>query len=125
MLGLNYQLGWALLLSQDTDALERAFQLEQRAIGINNSLPAPYGVLSGIYVQKGQYDPAVIEAQRAVTLDPNFTEGYMWLALVMNSMGKPAEALEAVNKAMRLDPRNPDNYAYELGWTYSNLGRYE
>jgi adenylate cyclase len=105
LLGQNYFVGWALLLSQDPNGLQRAVQLEQRAIGIDDSLATAHSVLAEMYVQKGQYSQALTEAQRGVTLCPNCATDYMCLADVMNSMWKPAEGLEAVEKAMRLDPR--------------------
>jgi tetratricopeptide (TPR) repeat protein len=49
----------------------------------------------------------------------------MLLAEVMNVMGRPTEALVAVEKAMRLDPRNRHYYQFEQGFAYTQLGRYE
>jgi predicted Zn-dependent protease len=43
----------------------------------------------------------------------------------LNNQTKPAEALAALDKAMRLDPRNPDNYLYEQGWAYTDLERWQ
>jgi tetratricopeptide (TPR) repeat protein len=43
----------------------------------------------------------------------------------MNNTARPAEALVAAEKAMRLDPRNRDNYLAEQGWAYTHLGRYQ
>jgi hypothetical protein len=40
-------------------------------------------------------------------------------------MGRPAEALIAIEKAMRLDPRNSHLYLFEQGFAYTFLGRYE
>ncbi len=124
-LGLNYYLGWALLLSADSNGLERAFQLEKQAIALDDSLPGAHGFLAAIYVQKGQYDQAVTEAERSIALNPNSPLGYVSLAGVMNVTARPAEAMVAVEKAMRLDPRNRDNYLYPQGWAYTQLGRYE
>jgi adenylate cyclase len=124
-LGLNYYLGWALLLSPDSNGLERAVQLEQQAIALDDLLSPAHRNLAGIYVQKGQYDQAVTEAERTIALDPNSALGYNSLADVMNNMAKPAEALVAVEKAMRLDPRNPDIYLYQQGVADTQLGRYE
>jgi tetratricopeptide (TPR) repeat protein len=64
-------------------------------------------------------------AQRGTALNPNSAPGYNWLAHVMNNIARPAEALEAVEKAMRLDPRNRDSYSYEQGVAYTQLGRFE
>jgi adenylate cyclase len=124
-LGFNYYFGWALLLSPDPNGLEPAFQLEQQAIALDDSLSPAHGLLATIYVQKGQYDQAVTEAERGITLNPNSAFGYSSLAEVMNNTAKPAEALVAVEKAMRLDPRNSDRYLYEQGFAYTRLGRYE
>ena len=68
-------------------------------------------------------DQALSEAQRGIALDPNSGDAYFWLADTLNSQAKPAEALEAVETAMRLDPLNGDTYLYEQGWAYSLLGR--
>src|SRR5229473_185634 len=124
-LGLNYFLGWILLLSPDPNALERAFQLAQQAIALDDSLSPAHSILAAIYVQKGQYDQAVTEAQRSIALNPNSPLGYVWLAEVMNNMARPTEALVAVEKAMRLDPRNRNRYLSEQGHAYTELGRYE
>jgi tetratricopeptide (TPR) repeat protein len=43
----------------------------------------------------------------------------------MNHMARPAEALEALEKAIHLDPRNRDRYIFQQGWAYTQLGRYE
>jgi adenylate cyclase len=124
-LGVNYFAGWIHLLSSDPNGLERAFQLAQQAIALDDSLAPAHGLLAGIYVHKGQYDQAVTEAERSIALNPNSPIGYFWLAEVMNNTARPAEALVAVEKAMRLDPRNSDNYLFEQGFAYSGLGRYE
>jgi adenylate cyclase len=125
LLGQNYFYGWILLLSSDPNGLERAFQLEQQAIALDDSWSPAHSQLAVIYVHKGQYDQAVTEAQRGIALNRNFAFGYLALAHVMNGIARPAEALVAVEKAMRLDPRNHDYYVFEQGLAYTQLGRYE
>jgi adenylate cyclase len=124
-LGQNYFFGWIHLSSSDPNGLERALQLEQQAIALDDSLFFPHSILAAIYVRKGQYDQAVAEAERSIALNSNSPIGYSWLAEVMNVIARPAEALVAVDKAMRLDPRNRDNYLFEQGFAFTNLGRYE
>jgi len=43
----------------------------------------------------------------------------------MNYMAEPAQALVALEKAMRLDPDNRDRYLLEEGFAYQGLRRYE
>src|SRR5216683_2464888 len=124
-LGSNYFFGWIHLLSSDPNGLERAFQLEKQAIALDESLAAAHSLLAAIYVHKGQYDQALTEAQRGIALNPNSPGGYVWLAEVMHNIARPAEALAAVEKAMRLDPRNHDRYLSQQGFAYTYLGRYQ
>jgi tetratricopeptide (TPR) repeat protein len=124
-LGLNYLSGWTNLVISGPNELERAFQLEQRAIALDDSSFFPHNTLAGIYVQRGQFDQALIEAQRAVALNPNSAGGYFSLSDVLNNTARPGDALAAVQKAMRLDPRSRDRYKIEEGYAYTQLGRYE
>src|SRR6266446_1901635 len=87
----------------DPNGLERALHAEQQALALDDSLSLTHTVLAEIYVFKGQYDEAVTEAERGVSLNPNSATGYFALASVMNNMAKPAEALAAAKRAMRLD----------------------
>ena len=100
-LGSNYLLGWVHALSAEPNALERAFQFEQQAIAIDDSLSDAHSDLAMIYFFKGQWNQAVTEAQRGITLNPNSALGYIALADVMNNLERPAEALAAVEKGMR------------------------
>ena len=54
---------------------------------------------------KQQYEQAIVESARAIALDPNNALRYAQRAEVLNWMGKPEEALQAVEQAMRLNPR--------------------
>src|SRR5216683_3838919 len=123
-LGQNYFIGWGNLWSP-ANALDRAFQLAQQAIALDDSRPFPHTVLGTIYLFKRQYAEAFTEAQRAIALGPNDASGYEWLAWIMNNTRRRAEAIDLAEKAMRLDPRNHDRYLYIEGWSYTQMGRYE
>ncbi|MBV8357458.1 MAG: adenylate/guanylate cyclase domain-containing protein [Deltaproteobacteria bacterium] len=105
-LGADYFFG--RVLNPDPNSLEQAFQLEQRAIALDDSLAFAHSELSLIYMQKGQPDHALSEARQSIVLDRNFALGYFSLADVMNHLARPADALRAVEKAMRLDPLHRD-----------------
>src|SRR5713101_3339286 len=93
-LGSNYWLGWAVQSSPDPNALDRASQLAQRAIALDESLPRAHIVLSYTYLYKRQYDQATTEAERAVALDPNSALGYEALATIVGESGKPGETID-------------------------------
>ena len=106
-------------------ALERASEMVQKAIALDDSLPGAYQLLSQIDVYKGgHYDRGIADAERAIALDPNSASGYFLLADDLDFAGKPEDAIESLNKAIRLDPRNRDFYLVELGWSYTLMGQY-
>jgi adenylate cyclase len=47
------------------------------------------------------------------------------MALVLTASGKPAEAVEAAQKAIRLDPSNRDFYSLPEGMAYMAMGSYQ
>jgi len=78
------------------------------------------------YTVQAKYESAVAEAERAIALDPNRADSYVTLANVFNIFGeRTAEAIELIEKAMRLNPRYLFWYSFQLGWAYSLIGRYE
>jgi tetratricopeptide (TPR) repeat protein len=104
--------------------LERAFELAQQALALDDSLPVAHSTLSMVYEQKQQYDQALAESERAIALEPNNADSYVMQAEVLNWAGRPDEALRMVEQAMRLNPRYPPLYLLELGAAYSLTGRY-
>jgi TolB-like protein/DNA-binding winged helix-turn-helix (wHTH) protein/predicted Zn-dependent protease len=125
-LGANFCVGWTHAFTADPRDLEQASKMEQRAIVLDDSLSFAHGEMGLIYTLIGRHDDAITEVQRAIALDPNSALGYFFLAEVLNDqIRRPAEALAAVRKAMRLDPRNPDNYLWQQGRAYALLGRWK
>lgn len=108
---------------QPPQTLERAFALAQQAAIRNDSLPVDRSLLSLIHVQKQQYDEALAEGERAISLDPNNADSYVFHAQVLSFVGKPEEARRRVEQAMRLNPHYPPLYLFELGWAYRSIGR--
>jgi len=74
--------------------------------------------------RKGHDDRAIADAQRAIDLDQNFATAYLWMAQTLTYSGKPAEAIGFAEKAMRVDPQNPDFYLVEVGEDYVAMGRH-
>ncbi len=110
--GLTYLIDWESQWNTDPQILGRADELAQKAVALDDSLPAAHGILSQIYLFKKQHDQAVAEAERAIALDPNRADGYVDLALILRFSGRAEEAVESMTKAMRLNPRYPAYYLY-------------
>ena len=76
-------------------------------------------MLGLVYVFKQQYERAIAEGERALTLAPNDAEGYVHLAIVLNFAGRLEETIKLVEKALRLNPRYPVADLVNLGWAYA------
>ncbi len=123
-LGENYLWGWVAQLSQDPNSIDRAYQLAQQALALDDSLPNAHILLGWTYVFRRQSDQGLAEVQRAIALDPNSATGYSNLATMMGELGRPAEAIDYAKKALRLDPQGRTGYLLIEGWAYTQMGRY-
>jgi adenylate cyclase len=81
-------------------------------------------MLGVTYLWQKQHEQAVAEGERAITLGPNYAEGYAWLGNILNLAGRPEEAIEAVEKALRLNPHDPFLSLFTLGVAYRMMGRH-
>jgi TolB-like protein/Tfp pilus assembly protein PilF len=125
-MGMTYWIEWFYQWNKDrAQSLDRAFDLAQRAVALNDSLSLPHRVLSNVYVWKRQHDQALVEIERAIALDPNDADGYLALGGVLAFAGRPEEGIGLFEKAMRLNPRYPPLYLMNLGFAYRMAGRYE
>ena len=103
-LALSYWWQWLSQQSPAGQTLEPAMAAVQRALAFNDSWYVNHMVLGYIYLYQQQYDQALAEMERAVTLAPNEAESYATLAVVLSCMGRTEEALEAAAQALRLKP---------------------
>jgi adenylate cyclase len=103
---------------------EALFQAEQfLAKAMLDPTPLAHEVASAMALHAQQYDDAVAEAKKAVASDPNDADGYVAMAGALSFTGKPREALESVERAMRLNPHYPPYYLYQLGLAQFGLKR--
>ncbi len=104
-------------------ARDRAEKYATRAI--KNPSPLAHRILSAMHWDYRQFNDAIAEAERAISLDPNDPDGYVALAWALIFNGNAQAALDAVERAMRLDPRRPGAYMYVLGMARFGLGQFE
>jgi adenylate cyclase len=124
---LGYVL-WVNLYSQwshDPHGLDRALQLEQQSIALDNSNAFAYAIMSQAYLGTKQYDLSITAAERALAFDPNSAPGYAAIALALAYSGKPTKAVVAAHEAMRLDPHHRDAYSLNEGVAYTLMGSYQ
>ena len=106
-------------------ALERAFELANKAVALDDQLPQAYRALSYAYLHRREYQNSIDAIQRAIALDPNDADGRASLALSHVYDGNYETAIRMLRAAMQMNPHYPARYASALGHAYYFLGRHE
>jgi adenylate cyclase len=83
-------------------ALERAYQLARKAVQLDPQLPDAHAFLGHVLGRRGEHDAAIAAFDRALVLNPNFTDWRFAENLVY--AGEPVQAITAIKRHMRLDP---------------------
>ncbi len=105
--------------------IEKAFELAQKAITLNDSVGSPHSLLGYIYLLNRQYEKAVAEVEQAVALSPNDADARAHMANIFNFVGKREEAINLSKQAIRLNPFPQSYYFTFLGEALCLAGQYE
>jgi adenylate cyclase len=116
---------WLGASSSPRESLGEAIKLCKKAIELDESQDVPHATLGHIYAMMKQYDKAIEEGQLAVAINPNSAGAYVWLGMSLTYAGRPAEAIEMIEKGMRLSPFSPAYFMQNLGNAYREAGRFE
>jgi TolB-like protein/class 3 adenylate cyclase len=108
------------------DVEQLAFDMAQRSVALDPSLPFGHVQLAYIYVYRLKHDDAIREAEQAIQLGGvSFADGYAVLAQVLTYGGEPQRAVPLMEKALALDPQAPVYYLRQLGQAYYVMGQVE
>ena len=124
-LALTYLHEWTQGWSKNPESMERAFELAQKAIAMDDSLPEAHRILGDIYLYRRDLERAMTERKKTVALDPNYAEGLAGLGEVLIWSGDYDKGIALVKKAMQLNPRHHAWYFYILGVGYGLKERFE
>jgi tetratricopeptide (TPR) repeat protein len=87
---------------------------------VKAGLPRPWNP-----VFRRQYEEAISEAQSAIAVNPDSAEAQYTMGETLVFVGRPAEAIEFLKRAMELNPKYPANYLWTLGLAQFSLEHYE
>jgi len=107
------------------ETLEKSMKLAQKTLAMDDSIASGHSLLSLLYAIQSDYDKAVAEGERAVTLSPGEAFALANYAISLHYAGRPEEAIPLFQKAIRLNPFGPSYLYRELGNTFRNTGRFE
>ena len=94
-------------------------------MAMRNPSPLAHQAASRLHIDSQQHELAIAQAQRALALDPNDANSYLAIAYALIYAGGSQEALNFVEKAMRLDPHYPAYYLFILGLAHFHLDQFE
>lgn len=77
--------------------------------------PLAYQLATTVHSQNGRHTEALAQGAKALALDPNNADTYAALAGALSLAGDADEAQTMIDQAMRLNPRSPGSYYYNLG----------
>jgi len=104
-----------------SDALKKTNRHLKEAM--KTPTPLAHRTTAKQYFYFRRWDEAIAQAERAISLDPNDPNGYEAMSSILVNLGRAAEGLDFIRKAMRLDPQS--NYLYQLGEAQFHLERYD
>ena len=124
-LGRSYWMEWVMGWSQSPELLDRAYDLAQKAIALDDSQSSGHSLLGDVYLWKKQHQQAIDELEKTIALNPNDADGLSTLGGILSWAGRPEETYGLVNRAMRLNPAFPVWYLWNLGHAFFLMGQYE
>jgi len=89
------------------DTLSSCEALARRAVALSGGDSEARSLLSAALWRRGDYEGALAEAERALATTPNLAAAHHMLAATLIFSGRPKEGIPALERAIRLDPREP------------------
>jgi adenylate cyclase len=118
-LSQTYMVGWCEPISDEyhrAENLERAVSLARQAVSMDQGSAEAHAQLAWVLHASRRREESLAELRAAMALNPNLADGRLGLVLAYN--GRASEAIEFLNRAMRLDPYHDPAYFTFLAIAY-------
>jgi len=125
LLGHTYLHEWTLGWGHDSGVIQRAFELAQKSMALDDSLAEPHELLGNIHLWKKQHDKAISEFELAISLDPNNADWLAGLGGILVWADRAEEAIGVIEKAIGLNPLFPTTYLWNLGHAFLVTERFD
>jgi TolB-like protein/DNA-binding winged helix-turn-helix (wHTH) protein/Tfp pilus assembly protein PilF len=99
--------GWT---DDPEEALSKAKEYADHAAAIDASVPQIHFVRAQVELFRGRHDEAAAAATTAIELDPNYADAYALLAWILHYAGRPDLAEQALDEALKRNPRSSASY---------------
>ncbi|MDH3631638.1 MAG: adenylate/guanylate cyclase domain-containing protein [Gammaproteobacteria bacterium] len=92
------------------ESIRLGLEYASKAVELDDSIPQIYLTRSILYLSQRQHQAALEAAQRTIEVHPNYVDGYATMAFISSYSGAFENGLEAVDQAMRINPRGTGVY---------------
>ena len=118
----NVAEGWSISIEQDK---LRAEQLLLEADELDPNRSSVHYVIGLLRRVQNRTEEARTELETTIALDRNNARAYFQLGLALTTLGRPDEAIPNIEKAMRLNPLDPNRSSFDwaLGDCYLLTGQ--
>ena len=106
----------------DRSVLDRALAIGRKALQLDSNLPQAHGNLGHVLTFMCEHDAAIVEHERALELNPNYSDWRFGTALVRG--GEAARAIAILERHKRLDPFYVPMTLLWLGLAYYMVKQY-
>jgi adenylate cyclase len=89
------------------EVLSSAEALARKAVALDGADAEARSRLAHALRRRGDYGGGLAEAERALTLSPNLVPAHAVRGAILIFSGRPREGLVALERSIRLDPRDP------------------
>lgn len=96
----------------------------QKAMSIDAADPMPHSVLGFAWLCEGRLEEAELALETALRINPNHADTMVNMAGLRVLQGRPDDAVELAESAVRLNPYPPGWYYWDLGFAYYAAGHY-
>jgi adenylate cyclase len=107
------------------ESFDRAVELATKAAILDPELSSAQSLLGSIHLARREYDEAMSKGRRAIDLSPNNADDHALLALTVYYVGNWGDAIELLQRAMRLSPHYPSWYLLYQGRAQTFKGDHE
>jgi len=88
------------------EAIKLADDLASRALAADPNGTAAHLAKAWVMMAQGRHEQSILEAEKALVLNPSTIEGYMAMGVANNFLARADRSLEVTDKAVRLSPRD-------------------
>jgi TolB-like protein/tetratricopeptide (TPR) repeat protein len=115
-------MGWT---ERPDEAIQRGHDLAQVALRLDPSNELAHVLLAAFHAYHRRYELALAELARAREANPSYTASYAERGWVLLLAGRPGEAIDVLEQAVRFDPSPLPTTFNTLGTAYYLQGRYD